>query len=95
MNVEIETEAVQFPEKEYIDGILVAVYAKDSILSKHHFKIQNGTQTENEWIFVMDRPQIYPVTIWFVYASDAEMAAIFGCMYNSKRLYGASYFRVN
>ncbi len=26
MNVEIGTEAVQFPEKEYINGILVAVY---------------------------------------------------------------------
>jgi hypothetical protein len=25
MNVEIETEAVQFPEKEYINGIFVAV----------------------------------------------------------------------
>jgi hypothetical protein len=24
--VEIETEAAQFPEKEYIDGIFVAVY---------------------------------------------------------------------
>ena len=26
MNVEIGTEAAQFPEKEYINGILVAVY---------------------------------------------------------------------
>jgi hypothetical protein len=26
MNVEIGTEAVQFPEKEYIKGIFVAVY---------------------------------------------------------------------
>ncbi len=26
MNVEIGTEAVQFPEKEYINGIFVAVY---------------------------------------------------------------------
>jgi hypothetical protein len=26
MNVEIGTEAVQFPEKEYINGILVTVY---------------------------------------------------------------------
>jgi hypothetical protein len=25
MNVEIETEAAQFPEKEYINGIFVAV----------------------------------------------------------------------
>jgi hypothetical protein len=26
MNVEIGTEAAQFPEKEYIDGIFVAVW---------------------------------------------------------------------
>jgi hypothetical protein len=26
MNVEIRTEAAQFPEKEYINGIFVAVY---------------------------------------------------------------------
>ncbi len=26
MNVEIRTEAVQFPEKEYIKGIFLAVY---------------------------------------------------------------------
>jgi hypothetical protein len=26
MNVEIETEAAQFPEKEYINGSAVAVY---------------------------------------------------------------------
>ncbi len=26
MNVEIGTEAAQFPEKEYINGIVVAVY---------------------------------------------------------------------
>jgi hypothetical protein len=26
MNVEIEAEAAQFPEKEYINGIVVAVY---------------------------------------------------------------------
>ena len=31
MNVEIGTEAEQFPEKEYINGIFIAVYA--SILS--------------------------------------------------------------
>ncbi len=27
MNVEIATEAVQLPEKEYINGIFVAVYS--------------------------------------------------------------------
>jgi hypothetical protein len=28
MNVEIETEAAQFPEKEYINGIFVALNGK-------------------------------------------------------------------
>jgi hypothetical protein len=28
MNVEIGTEAEQFPEKEYINGIFVAMHAK-------------------------------------------------------------------
>ncbi len=28
MNVEIGTEAAQFPEKEYVNGIFVAVYIK-------------------------------------------------------------------
>jgi len=28
MNVEIGAEAAQFPEKEYINGIAVAVYAR-------------------------------------------------------------------
>jgi hypothetical protein len=28
MNVEIGTETAQFPEKEYIKGIIVAVYAE-------------------------------------------------------------------
>ncbi len=26
MNVEVGTEAVQFPEKEYLNGVLVTVY---------------------------------------------------------------------
>ncbi len=30
MNVEIGTEAAQFPEKEYINGIAVAVHSKKS-----------------------------------------------------------------
>jgi hypothetical protein len=30
MNVEIGTEAVQFPEKEYINGIFVAVWGNDT-----------------------------------------------------------------
>jgi hypothetical protein len=30
MNVEIGTEADQFPEKEYINGIFLAVYSKNN-----------------------------------------------------------------
>ncbi len=33
MNVEIGTEAVQFPEKEYLNGIFVAVYLRCQIVS--------------------------------------------------------------
>ncbi len=33
MNVEIGTEAAQFPEKEYINGIFIAVYRTNSALS--------------------------------------------------------------
>ncbi len=31
MNVDIGTKAVQFPEKEYINGIFLAVYNKQEI----------------------------------------------------------------
>ena len=31
MNVEIGAEAAQFPEKEYISGIAVAVYGDDGL----------------------------------------------------------------
>jgi hypothetical protein len=31
MNVEIGAEAAQFPEKEYINGIAVAVYAEHTV----------------------------------------------------------------
>ncbi len=40
MNVEIGTEAVRFPEKEFINGIFVAVQKKGnfrSIKQKRHF----------------------------------------------------------
>jgi hypothetical protein len=33
MNVEIGTEAVQFPEKEYINAMIVAVYKSDTYSS--------------------------------------------------------------
>jgi hypothetical protein len=42
MNVEIGTEAVQFPEKEYINGIFVAVYSNFStkkICSRTQFRV--------------------------------------------------------
>ncbi len=32
MNVEIGTEAAQFPEKEYINGIFLAVYSRMKII---------------------------------------------------------------
>jgi hypothetical protein len=32
MNVEIETEATQFPEKEYINGIFLAVLCSHMLL---------------------------------------------------------------
>ena len=35
MNVEIETEATQFPEKEYINGIFVAVQAMTDPVKGH------------------------------------------------------------
>jgi hypothetical protein len=35
MNVEIGTEAAQFPEKEYINGILLAVYIIRRIMEMH------------------------------------------------------------
>jgi hypothetical protein len=31
MNVEVGTEAAQFPEKEYINGIFLAVYISDCV----------------------------------------------------------------
>jgi hypothetical protein len=35
MNVEIGTEATQFPEKEYINGIFVAVYVLNQVASEN------------------------------------------------------------
>jgi hypothetical protein len=39
MNVEIGTEAAQFPEKEYVNGIFVAVWALN--LWQHYIKLEN------------------------------------------------------
>jgi hypothetical protein len=33
MNVEIEAEAAQFPEKKYIKGIFIAVYISQDVTS--------------------------------------------------------------
>ncbi len=37
MNVEIETEATQFPEKEYMNGIFVAMLAAWTVFYKDPF----------------------------------------------------------
>ncbi len=44
MNVEIGTEAVQFPEKEYIDGIFLAVwdYSFDVMVCVWTFPVESG-----------------------------------------------------
>ncbi len=36
MNVEIGAEATQFPEKEYINGIAVAVHSYGKLLVSHY-----------------------------------------------------------
>jgi hypothetical protein len=49
MNVEIGTEAAQFPEKEYINGIFVAVYTHTYTVrhpSRHHSLFQQLTYKE-------------------------------------------------
>jgi hypothetical protein len=40
MNVEIGTEASQFPEKEYINGIFVAVYSQTTVEYSYVFSLQ-------------------------------------------------------
>ncbi len=40
MNVEIGTEAVQFPEKEYINGIFVAVYTQTCCIRTHTLEFE-------------------------------------------------------
>jgi hypothetical protein len=39
MNVEIGTEAVQFPEKEYINGIILAVNRPWNIIRRQHLEV--------------------------------------------------------
>jgi hypothetical protein len=45
MNVEIWTEGAQFPEKEYINGIFVAVYICHSNGLKLHKKYPPGLES--------------------------------------------------
>ncbi len=45
MNVEIVTKAVQVPEKEYINGIFVAVYRFPCTLSVNDDRCFIGSQT--------------------------------------------------
>jgi hypothetical protein len=42
MNVEIGAEAAQFPEKEYINGIAVAVYDTRSLRLGLYFPKESG-----------------------------------------------------
>jgi hypothetical protein len=40
MNVEIGAEAALFPEKEYINGIAVAVHSKTHTIKRKHLKLR-------------------------------------------------------
>ena len=44
MNVEIGAEAAQFPEKEYINGIAVAVQGEHERLQGEHSRLQMSMQ---------------------------------------------------
>jgi hypothetical protein len=43
MNVEIGTEAAQFPEKEYINGIFLAAYDIDNTSKNSRKKVKDFT----------------------------------------------------
>jgi hypothetical protein len=47
MNVEIGTEAAQFPEKEYINGIFVAVWERVFNLRSYNLRPHPSMQTHN------------------------------------------------
>jgi hypothetical protein len=49
MNVEIGTEAAQFPEKEYINGILVAVHTPPMLSMSRNIEVQT-THIESKHI---------------------------------------------
>ncbi len=48
MNVEIGTEDAQFPEKEYINGIFLAVIKGNGTKENCKFQIQNLSQNDND-----------------------------------------------
>ncbi len=54
MNVEIGTEAAQFPEKEYINGIFFAVCSQGT--SAYHAKQKSIKKGENN-----DKSRLYPL----------------------------------
>jgi hypothetical protein len=43
MNVEIGAEAAQFPEKEYINGNVVAVYDVEKTIRQNNSRVQSGS----------------------------------------------------
>jgi hypothetical protein len=47
MNVEIGTEVMQFPKKEYINGICVAVYARIRSSTR-----SNGSQINTQFLIL-------------------------------------------
>ncbi len=55
MNVEIGTEAAQFPEKEYMNGIFFAVSVHGEVgidkLYRHFFKIRSKNTTIHIFYF--------------------------------------------
>ncbi len=52
MNVEIEAEAAQFPEKEYINGIAVAAQGEHERLQGEHSRLQMSMQGSRAKLWV-------------------------------------------
>ncbi len=76
MNVEIGTQAAQFPENEYISGIFVAVQIPDRKISEDYVDlIWNGRK------FFLDRDLIHQSLIF-----DITLQTFFWLMYLQKRL---------
>jgi hypothetical protein len=49
MNVEIGAEAAQFPEKEYINGIAVAVHSKVRLICRAAMGSTATSRPRNGW----------------------------------------------